>query len=133
MMVVVGACGTLPPPNLSIEGPPPADVQLRRSSAHLTASDLAGVGATNTFDAVRRLRPEYLHASPRTAGLYDNSTVAVYIDDLYAGDISALQSIPLDVVREINFAEPAEARTRFGFRCQCGGGAVLVSTYARRR
>ncbi len=94
----------------------------------ITAEELASVDGPGTVDAVRRLRPAFLRGSVRTTrGVPE---IAVYVDDRYDGDLTSLATIPMRVIRRIVFLEPVEARVRFGPRCPCASGALLVTTRA---
>src|ERR1041384_7403279 len=96
----------------------------------LTDSELASVEAFTALDAVRQLRPRFLIGSTRvpTMGFPE---IAVYVNDVYNGDISMLSTIPVGEVRRIAFMHPVEARSHCGLMCRCTNGAVLVSTRGR--
>ena len=99
----------------------------RTTAPVLTAADLASTHAWSTPEAIRRLRPEFLLGSSR-APTSGHPQIAVYLNGAYAGDESTLGSIPLDVVREVSFLHPTEARLRFGPFCACANGVILVAT-----
>jgi len=96
----------------------------------LTDSELASVEAFTTLDAIRRLRPRFLSGSSRlpSSGLPE---IAVYLNDIYNGDVSALSTIPIGEVHRITFMHPTEARSHYGLTCRCANGALVVSTHAR--
>jgi len=108
--------------------PPVAETQSAPTSRAtlITATDLHSINATSTLDAVRQLRPDFLRASPRA----DRSATgpAVFINGMFAGDVSWLEWIQIAEVRDITFIHPTEARFRFGPTCPCGGGIVAVQT-----
>ncbi len=74
----------------------------------LTVEELEASAATNLLDAVRRLRPTWLRS--RSGG----GTAAVFIDGIHAGDLSRLETIYLQVVREVRYISAADATMRWG-------------------
>ncbi len=94
----------------------------------LTRTDFMSANFTSTFEAIRRLRPEFLFGSGRSSSLIARPEVAVYLNDLYAGDVLVLNTIPLDAVREVVFLHPIEAAIRFGSACRCASGVIAVHT-----
>jgi hypothetical protein len=103
--------------------------QTGNRSNHLVASELQAISALSTLDAVKKLRPEFLRASPRSVIGIDRGEPSLYVNDVYNGDVSLLNTIPLMQIREISFLNPGEARIRLGAACPCGGGVLLVSTH----
>jgi hypothetical protein len=97
------------------------------SRSILTRADLAATNAETVVDAIARLRPEFLlgHVRPPALG---RAQIALYVNDIYEGDISLLNTIPLSEIREVNLLQPAEGLFRFGVMCRCPGGVILVST-----
>jgi hypothetical protein len=127
---LVAGCATaqVPRPTPAAESEMAVDAQLRSRASRLTALELTKTGERTTLEAIRRTRPEFLRPSDR-ATIFDRATLpSVYLNATYAGDIDALNTIPLDVVREILFLHPGEAQSRFGDHCPCGGGVILVRT-----
>jgi hypothetical protein len=110
----------------------PSGTQTGSRSNHLTGSELREIPALSTLDAVQKLRPAFLRASSRSVSGIDRGEPSVYVNGVYNGDVSLLNTIPLMQIREISFLNPAEARIRLGAACPCGGGVLLVST-ARER
>ncbi|AHG89732.1 hypothetical protein J421_2195 [Gemmatirosa kalamazoonensis] len=98
----------------------------------LTASEIATSSDMLTLDAVRHLRPHFLHGSTRALGFSSRPEIAVYVDGVYAGDVSLLNTVPLSEVREIRFAQPRDAWYDYGNSCRCANGALLVRTRKAR-
>ena len=122
-------------PHESLMDPPSASQggkQTGSRSSHLTSSELQGITAVSTLDAVRKLRPEFLRASPRSVSGIGPAAPSVYVNGLYTGDPSWLNMIPLIEIRDIIFLNPVEARLRLGSQCPCGSGVLLVSTRRER-
>ena len=101
-------------------------------SNHLAGSELREISALSTLDAVQKLRPAFLRASPRSVGSIDRGEPSMYVNGVYNGDVSLLNTIPIMQIREISFLNPAEARVRLGAACPCGGGVLFVNTVGER-
>lgn len=97
----------------------------------LTHGDFVGLEEFGTTEVVRRLRPEFLLGSTR--GLTGRpSEIALYVDDIYDGDLSSLNTIPLSAIRTLTFLQPGSARLRYGSACRCASGALVIETIGRR-
>ena len=110
----------------------PSDGRTGSGSSRLTAVELQGIRALSTFDAVRKLRPEFLQASARSVNGVNHGQPSLYVNGVYNGEVSLLNTIPLTQIREISFVQPVEARLLFGTTCACGGGVLLVRTQRER-
>lgn len=79
------------------------------------------------FDALRRLRPEFLtrRASAVPTDPYQGYPV-VYIDGQRLGDLSTLHGIPLRSIIEIRYLRMAAAAQQLGLTHP--GGVIAVST-----
>ena len=102
----------------------------RAGSATLTPSDLAVPNMTSTLSVIQRLRPEFLIGSGRRATI-GKPEIALYVDDVYNGEPSLIDTIPIDAILEVAFLHPNDARFRYGLNCRCANGVILVKT--RRR
>jgi hypothetical protein len=134
---IVAACGST---LTSRATPTPAFAELRNDGQAsravsrdltLTTLELALVDGTSTLDAVRRLRPEFLQGSDRQP-VSGKPEIALYVNDMYEGDVSLLNTIPLSQIRTISFMHPTEARSHYGATCRCGSGVILVVTRRTR-
>lgn len=76
----------------------------------LTASELRTADSRSTLDAIRMLRPEFLFA---TRGPLD-SPPQVYLDGVYQGDLSALRTVPIEVIVEVRYLRSSVASDQFG-------------------
>src|SRR4029079_13043303 len=99
----------------------------RASSATLTSSDLAIPNTMSTLSVIRRLRPEFLIGSGRRATI-GKPEIALYVDDIYKGEPSLIDSIPLEAILEIAFLQPNDGQMRYGLNCRCRNGVILVRT-----
>ena len=101
--------------------------EARPSSATLTAADFERVPtATTALEAVRQLRPLFLR--PRPGGFVARNqapVVAVYINDMYAGNVDVLQTIPTNTVQTMRYLQRTEAMTFAGSQTR-GDGFIMV-------
>ena len=97
----------------------------RRSTGNVIGGDeLTGTGATNVYEAVQRLRPQWLtSARIRRGGSGDE--LVVYLDSNRYGTLSSLQSLSLGGIQEVRYFGASEATNRFGTGHT--GGAIVVS------
>jgi hypothetical protein len=124
--------------------------QARSSRYVLVESDLRAAQADNLYDAILKLRPEFLRGEANQHGYYGtpndagagppvpagtasmSSTssppppVMIYRDNLRLGSVDDLRQIPPSVVHEVRYLTGAQAAIRFG--TNNSGGAILVTT-----
>jgi len=81
----------------------------------LTGADLVQTNATSAYDALTRLRPNWLRPPglTMTGGLEKTSyaQVLVYVDGTKMGGPEALRTIPSSSVTSIEFLDPIKAQT----------------------
>ena len=96
-----------------------------RSTGNVIAGDeLTGTGATNVYEAVQRLRPQWLtSARIRRGGSGDE--LVVYLDSNRYGTLTSLRSLSLGGIQEVRYYGASEATNRFGTGHT--GGAIVVS------
>ena len=86
--------------------------------------ELSGTGATNVYEAVQRLRPQWLtSARIRRGGSGDE--LVVYLDSNRYGTLTSLQGLSLGGIQEVRYYGASEATNRFGTGHT--GGAIVVS------
>jgi len=128
VFVLAGGCASVP--QAASTEPATSRTRFGQSPSQrrltLTSADLARQTGS-ALDAIRRLRPEFFFPQTRSAP-NPHPSIALYLDNVYDGDVSGLASIPLDAIFEVDFLRPMEAMTRFGTRCRCEGGAIVVKT-----
>jgi hypothetical protein len=98
----------------------------------LTADEIASAHAdvTTAYDAVARLRPNWLAAHGVTSGV-DNGAgtefALVFLDGQRYGDLNSLRGIPAYHVGDIRYYDVTQGGARFGIR---GGssGVIEVTT-----
>ena len=89
----------------------------------ITTEQLAELPSMSAYDAVRRLKPQWLRVRGQ-----DNVGVGqgplVIVDDVPVGDTDMLDSYQIRDVREIRFLDPSRATLRYGDRA--GAGAIIL-------
>ena len=111
IVVIAGACAS----SGGSRGP-------RRDRNRIVAAEIAELaGLSNALQVVRQLRPTWL--TPR--GRF--GPPAIYRNDArWATDPTALENIPIDVLREIRYLSATDANVRWG--TGVAGPVILVST-----
>jgi hypothetical protein len=91
----------------------------------LLGDEIQAASVATAYQAVARLRPEWLRRRGRTS-IRDPgaSAVVVYLNDMRQGGASALDAIAAETVLEMEYLSGQEATTRFG--TGHGGGVILV-------
>ena len=93
----------------------------RRDPNLITAEDIAGIPATNAYEAIERLRPLVLRNRGKTSINTPNTQFpTVYVDGVRYGDLNSLRSILAIHVLEIRSYNGAEAGARFGLQTTAG-------------
>jgi hypothetical protein len=124
---------TTPPPADSAAKTAPAAPapRARRNPNLITAAELEGQTATDLYEVVRRLRPQWLRARP-TGSLEDATrrptptamgsespsqvglVLMVFVDGSPVGEVGELRRLQVANVRELRFVPSADAVTRWG-------------------
>ena len=93
----------------------------RRDSSVITAEDMTKVQATNLYDVVRRLHPEWLNQrTAATVGSLNNAApaqpidVQIFIDSQHVGTSETLKQLVVSTTSSLKYYTAAEAQTRFG-------------------
>lgn len=104
-----------------------------RSRDVLTLEQINSVRATNAYQAVERLKSQWLRTRgssqlPAAEGQpqFTENEVLVYLDDQRLGGVENLRSIEIAAIQYIQYYSPSEAGARWGFNH--GGGVIFVST-----
>jgi hypothetical protein len=95
-------------------------------SEPLYAPEIVAAHVIDTYDAVERLRPEFLR--PMLEPTEQTEPVRVYLGNTELGGPEALRRIPLERVTQIRYLSPAAARVRWGVLHV--NGVIFVSTSA---
>lgn len=107
-----------------------AGAKPRYSQNVITADELATVDVNDAYQAIQRLRPQFLSNSrgPTVLGTRAGGSragIQVYLNDQRLGDVSALAQIPKGDIKEIRYLTASEASSRFGTGNTAG--AIVVT------
>ena len=92
----------------------------RRNSNVLTFEELQEVNNLSVYDAIQRLRPQWLRA--RTPG----ALPVVFMNGSEFGALNTLRSIQTGDVEQIRYRNGRDATTRYG--TGYGGGSIEITT-----
>jgi len=95
----------------------------------ITQEELQRTSASNLFDAIRILRPQWLRQSPTIIRQGGEGSLLVYLDGVQFGDPTSLRQISLLVVQEARYLSASEAQARYG--TQDLHGVIAVTTRHR--
>jgi len=81
----------------------------------LSSEQMVAVSAPTAYDAVQRLRPEWLSTrGPSAITNLDPDVASVYLGGNHIGGPDALRNLRPDDVKELRYYEAGEASVRFG-------------------
>ena len=112
--------------------PDPSITANTRKTGILSADEISTAHAdiTNAYDAIARLRPNWLQPHGITSG-QDNGAgtefAVVYLDGQRYGDLNSLRGIPAFHVGTIRYYDVTQAGGRFGIRAG-SSGVIEVTT-----
>ncbi|HEX2208181.1 MAG TPA: hypothetical protein VHG93_10905 [Longimicrobium sp.] len=96
----------------------------------VSRAELQGSGATNLFDAVARLRPDWLFLAGDTADAAARERVLVFLDGRHVGSLNTLRTVDAANVGSIRVrSREFVRRTMPRFPRQDFAAALFVSTY----
>jgi len=105
----------------------------RQSASVLTAEEIstAHADATTAYDAIARLRPNWLTAKGVTSGFSSASTeyATVYLDGQPYGDLSTLKGIAAYNIGSIHYYDMTQAGAKFGIR---GGSSGVIEVTSKQ-
>jgi hypothetical protein len=97
----------------------------RGSSDILTQEEIATSRASNAYELLQQLRPQFLRS--RGALTINNAAAGypvVYLNDVRHGDLQSLRTILIEEIDEIRYISAADATTRWG--TGHAGGVIQV-------
>jgi len=104
----------------------------RQSQAVLTAEEMsqAHADATTAYDAIARLRPNWLAPKGPTSGYYNAGTnyPVVFVDGQQYGDVNSLKNIAGYNVGTLHYYDVTEAGAKFGLR---GGASGVIEVLSK--
>jgi len=93
----------------------------------ITEEEIASSNAINAYEAVQKLRANFLADRGKTTILGRSpSKPTVYVDGVQFGDVTSLRSISATVVQSIRLYRAYEAEQRYGNGVM--GGVIEVTT-----
>lgn len=92
----------------------------------ILAQEIVAARVVNAYEAVSRLRPEYLRSRTFASSERARRTPLVYLDDMNLGSVDALRLIAVDRITSIRYLSPTEAHLRWGPRAL--DGVIVVTT-----
>lgn len=130
VLVALAACVTAP---IRDRSPMLADAVLAAGGGasralYIGRPELTKSGQEMLQDVVLYLRPDWLRWAPSSRGVSGLARASVYTDGTYSGEVDVLRTIPSEVVLDVRYLPPVEARNRLGSSCHCAGGVILVRT-----
>jgi hypothetical protein len=108
-----------------------AATQPKVSPQLITAEEIVQSQAVNAYEAVLRLRANFLSNRGPTSITNSNApqTPNVYLDGMQFGPTASLRNIPAITVASIRLYRPWEATTKFG----TGNAAGVIEVISRRQ
>jgi len=97
-------------------------------SSLITEEEIDASRAANAFEAIQKLRPNFLSYRGETSLAKNRSTPypTVYLDDQEYGPINTLRSIPASQISSIRLLRAWEATTKYGTGNM--GGVIAITT-----
>ncbi|MEA2761170.1 MAG: hypothetical protein QOD47_454 [Gemmatimonadaceae bacterium] len=114
---------------LSVSCAPPTTERASRDSNVITSAELQASQATNAYDAVRRLRPNFLNSrGPTSLNGAGAGYARVYMDRVLFGDLNSLKTLSVNGIREIHYYNGPDASGRFGLDNVSGAIEVISAS-----
>ncbi len=111
--VVLGGCASTGTPGV------------RTQRNVITVEELAQAGDVSVYEALQKLRPQFLRGRAVPGTATEIIPVAVYIGDLKMEGVEHLREVMVRAVKEVHYLEPQQANARFGGNN--ASGALLVT------
>jgi hypothetical protein len=103
-----------------------SDTALISSRDLLLAREIGMSRATDIYQAIAQLRPEFLKYSTQGRGLADRDAIRVFLDNMELGSVDLLHAMSVDRVTAIRYVRDAHAMPRWG--TSNTRGVILIST-----
>jgi hypothetical protein len=117
--LLLAACGA------AAAGSAPSATQRTSLYGPISLEEIRASSASNGYDLVRALRPNWLHVRGQTR-VSAQDRIIVYMNNVRMGPVSTLRDISTADIRVVEFFDPRRAQLRFGSGHEAG--AILVST-----
>ena len=103
-----------------------------RSSAvdagRVRGEELGRAGVPSLYEALERLRPEFLRGPGAPNAHGEMSLPSVRLNGVRAGAPDVLKLVQVGEVLDVRYRRPATALTMYGATCDCVGGVIEVTT-----
>ena len=110
-----------------LEGPRPS------SSSVITRAELTAVEVRNAYEAIYRLRPLWLKVRSGARSFERTTEVVVFQDDMYLGNLDALERIGTEGIYTIRYVDgPTAQATLSGIGDIHIQGAIVISMSPNR-
>ena len=80
----------------------------------VTVEELSQAGDVSVYEALERLRPQFLRGRIALGSAAESVPVAVYIGDLRMEGVDHLREVMVRAVKQVQYLEPQQANARFG-------------------
>ncbi len=111
-----------------VSGNPPQR-QTGSSPNLITEEDLSGFAGISAYEAIERLRGQWLRGRSGTFSAEGRNYPIVFIDGRHWGDVQTLHQIDISQVGAIRFLSASDATTRFG----TGYPAGIIEVMTKRQ
>lgn len=98
------------------------------SSNVLTREELESMPVSTAYDAVQRLRPQWMSRPLAPSGQPGSNPILVYVDRHQVGTVDELRHMTVDQIEVMEFVSPADATTRYG----TGHASGIIEVTTRR-
>ena len=103
----------------------------KRSTDLILVEEIGRAAATNVYDAIARLRPEWLARETRSLTSSSQggepALLIAYFEDARYGPVDALRTLPIAGVQQIRYYDPTAATARYGTGHPAGVIAVSMA------
>jgi hypothetical protein len=102
----------------------------------ITGAEIYGTSASNAYDVINRLRPQWLRTQ-RTGAMsagVRNQVIAVYVDGVRLGDLAVLRSVNAAGLESMEYLDAIKAATVLRDPAnQSVAGAIVIKTIRRNQ
>ncbi len=117
--LLLGACASA--------GTTTGGAPVSRNRSVVTPAELAATKATNVYDALQQIRPEFFTSrGVSSIRLATPDLPAVYLDRNQLDGLDAMRNIDIALVQEVRRLTPSEANVRLAR--DFPGGVILITT-----
>ncbi|MFN2637536.1 MAG: hypothetical protein ABR585_10950 [Gemmatimonadaceae bacterium] len=116
---------------LALACAPPATTPKRvaRNPNVITQEEIVAANVYTVYDAVRVLRPNFLHSRGRNSMvLAETGLPRIYLDHQFYGEVESLRRLDVKNVREIHYYNSSDAGAKFGLGNTAGVIEVITGS-----